>query len=185
MVCCAIWYHLYNLKNMKSTNGGVLILEWNFNYSDSSICLGLMIPDFSFSVQFQGKYLKNALINCLVIYVKFIYWRIYNLTVVSKSLKLSSIEEVLEKAGLLQIGKRVDSINNNSAVFFVKQSSWILFNPFLSEEGEGVAWSQLPPCWSFLNYEKYRKRYEIEIVSLFTFYLKSFLENFLFNHLIS
>ena len=23
---CAIWYHLYNLKNMKNTNGGVLIL---------------------------------------------------------------------------------------------------------------------------------------------------------------
>ena len=23
---CAIWYHFYNLKNMKNTNGGVLIL---------------------------------------------------------------------------------------------------------------------------------------------------------------
>ena len=23
---CAIWYHLYNLKNVKNTNGGVLIL---------------------------------------------------------------------------------------------------------------------------------------------------------------
>ena len=23
---CAIWYHLYNLKNMKNTHGGVLIL---------------------------------------------------------------------------------------------------------------------------------------------------------------
>ena len=23
---CAIWYHLYNLKNMKNTQGGVLIL---------------------------------------------------------------------------------------------------------------------------------------------------------------
>ena len=23
---CAIWYHLYNLKNMKSTHGGLLLL---------------------------------------------------------------------------------------------------------------------------------------------------------------
>ena len=23
---CAIWYHLYNLKNVKNTHGGVLIL---------------------------------------------------------------------------------------------------------------------------------------------------------------
>ena len=23
---CAIWYHLYNLKNVKTTNGGVLLL---------------------------------------------------------------------------------------------------------------------------------------------------------------
>ena len=22
---CAIWYHLYNLKNMKNTHGGVLV----------------------------------------------------------------------------------------------------------------------------------------------------------------
>ena len=26
VVRCAIWYHLYNLKNMKNTHGGVLIL---------------------------------------------------------------------------------------------------------------------------------------------------------------
>ena len=26
MVRCAIWYHLYNLKNVKNTHGGVLIL---------------------------------------------------------------------------------------------------------------------------------------------------------------
>ena len=25
-MCCAIWYHLYNLKNVKKTHGGVLIL---------------------------------------------------------------------------------------------------------------------------------------------------------------
>ena len=30
---CAIWYHLYDLKNVKNTHGGVLILvksAWNF-----------------------------------------------------------------------------------------------------------------------------------------------------------
>ena len=27
VVRCAIWYQLYNLKNMKNTHGGVLILE--------------------------------------------------------------------------------------------------------------------------------------------------------------
>ena len=26
VVHCAIWYHLYNLKNVKNTHGGVLIL---------------------------------------------------------------------------------------------------------------------------------------------------------------
>ena len=26
MVRCAIWYHLYNLKNVKNAHGGVLIL---------------------------------------------------------------------------------------------------------------------------------------------------------------
>ena len=26
MTLCAIWYHLYNLKNVKNTNGGVLLL---------------------------------------------------------------------------------------------------------------------------------------------------------------
>ena len=27
VVCCTIWYHLYNLKNVKNTHGGVLILD--------------------------------------------------------------------------------------------------------------------------------------------------------------
>ena len=27
MVRCAIWYHLYKLKNVKNTHGGVLLLE--------------------------------------------------------------------------------------------------------------------------------------------------------------
>ena len=37
---CAIWYHLYNLKNVKNTHGGVLLLEklqaeaYNFTKSD-------------------------------------------------------------------------------------------------------------------------------------------------------
>ena len=26
MMLCAIWYHLHNLKNVKNTNGGVLLL---------------------------------------------------------------------------------------------------------------------------------------------------------------
>ena len=25
-VCCATWYHLYNLKNVKNTHGGMLLL---------------------------------------------------------------------------------------------------------------------------------------------------------------
>ena len=29
-MCCAIWYHLYNLKNVKNTHGGVLLLVVNF-----------------------------------------------------------------------------------------------------------------------------------------------------------
>ena len=27
VMCCAIWYHLYNLKNVKNNNGEVLLLE--------------------------------------------------------------------------------------------------------------------------------------------------------------
>ena len=26
VTCCAIWYHLYNLKNVKNSHGGVLVL---------------------------------------------------------------------------------------------------------------------------------------------------------------
>ena len=26
VVCCAIWYHLYNSKNVKNAHGGVLLL---------------------------------------------------------------------------------------------------------------------------------------------------------------
>ena len=26
LICCAIWYHLYNLENVKSTHEGVLLL---------------------------------------------------------------------------------------------------------------------------------------------------------------
>ena len=28
---CAIWYHLYNLKNVKNTHGGVLLLVTKSN----------------------------------------------------------------------------------------------------------------------------------------------------------
>ena len=30
MMRCAIWYHLYNLKNVKNTHGGVLLVACNF-----------------------------------------------------------------------------------------------------------------------------------------------------------
>ena len=26
VMCCTIWYHLYNLKNVQNTDGGVLLL---------------------------------------------------------------------------------------------------------------------------------------------------------------
>ena len=34
VVCCAIWYHLYNFKNVKNTHGGVLLLV-NFTKSNT------------------------------------------------------------------------------------------------------------------------------------------------------
>ena len=40
-----------------------------------------------------------------------------NLTALGKSLKLAGVKEVFELTGLLQIGKWVDSLINNSAVF--------------------------------------------------------------------
>ena len=37
---CAIWYHLYNLKSVKNTNGGVLqALACKFTKSDTSSCV--------------------------------------------------------------------------------------------------------------------------------------------------
>ena len=48
---CAIWYHLYNLKNVKKTHGGVLFLLkfkallWNFTKS--------IIPPWVFSTSFE------------------------------------------------------------------------------------------------------------------------------------
>ena len=36
VVRCAIWYHLYNIKNTKNTHGGVLLLEaCNFTKSNT------------------------------------------------------------------------------------------------------------------------------------------------------
>ena len=34
VVCCAIWYHLYNFENVKNTHGGVLFLV-NFTKSNT------------------------------------------------------------------------------------------------------------------------------------------------------
>ena len=48
---CAIWYHLYNLKNVKNTHGGVLLLvklqakTWNFTRS--------IIPPWLFFIDFK------------------------------------------------------------------------------------------------------------------------------------
>ena len=30
---CAIWYHLHNLKNVKNTHGGVLLLDECYHYT--------------------------------------------------------------------------------------------------------------------------------------------------------
>ena len=35
-MCCTIWYYLYNLKNVKITHGGVLILEKLYAKSNTS-----------------------------------------------------------------------------------------------------------------------------------------------------
>ena len=35
MLRCAIWYHLYNLKNVKNTHEGVLLLACNFTKSNT------------------------------------------------------------------------------------------------------------------------------------------------------
>ena len=34
---CVIWYHLYNLKNVKNTHGGVFLLVKACNFTKSSI----------------------------------------------------------------------------------------------------------------------------------------------------
>ena len=62
MVRCAIWYHLYNLKNVKNTHGGVLILvklqvnaphiadrsatNWEAQKLDSAIIISLFKLEF-------------------------------------------------------------------------------------------------------------------------------------------
>ena len=52
----------------------------------------------------------------------------YNLAGAGKSLKLVGNEEVLEKAGLLQIGRRIDSISNGSPVFCFQKLIKIFFS---------------------------------------------------------
>ena len=39
MIRCAVWYHLYNLKNVKNTHGGVLILVKLQGSATRHICL--------------------------------------------------------------------------------------------------------------------------------------------------
>ena len=36
VMCSAIWYHLCNLKNVKNTHGGVLLLVSNFTKSNTN-----------------------------------------------------------------------------------------------------------------------------------------------------
>ena len=36
MMRCAIWYHFYNSKNVKSTNGGVLLLASAYNFTENN-----------------------------------------------------------------------------------------------------------------------------------------------------
>ena len=35
VILCAIWYHFCNLKNLKNTDGGVLLLAFNFTKSNT------------------------------------------------------------------------------------------------------------------------------------------------------
>ena len=66
----------------------------------------------------------------------------YNLAGPGKSPKLAGIEEVLEKAGLLQIGKRIDSISNGSSVFCFQKLIKIFFNSVT----DGFVGPKLPSC---------------------------------------
>ena len=46
---CVIWYHLYNLKNVRNIHGAVLFLvklqaeAWNFTKSNTTPCVFFML----------------------------------------------------------------------------------------------------------------------------------------------
>ena len=46
MMLCAIWYHMYNLKNVKNTHGGVLLLKVTLlNGRFSRFLIAQMVPN--------------------------------------------------------------------------------------------------------------------------------------------
>ena len=49
VVCCAIWYHLHNLKNVKNNHGGVLIFMLIPNRATHHTCLYVTIDFRSFA----------------------------------------------------------------------------------------------------------------------------------------
>ena len=65
MVRCTIWYHLYNLKNVKNTHGGVLLLiklqavSRFLNCTNGTKSRNASHSVLSFSI-WQGKYFNNV-----------------------------------------------------------------------------------------------------------------------------
>ena len=81
MVRCTIWYHLYNLKNVKDTHGGVLILVKLL----ASVCNFTKIntPPWVFIKFFKlYKWYQIALSITFAYSLKFIQYWIENLAMV-------------------------------------------------------------------------------------------------------
>ena len=66
---CAIWYHLYNLKNVKNTHGGVLLLviQLQFFEQQNNIVLHFFsrIKDFFFKKKYYFKKTNQVLLSQL------------------------------------------------------------------------------------------------------------------------
>ena len=58
---CAIWYHLYHLKNVKNTHGGVLLLAPKVIRSFMGVCQMLCLTDTH-----EGAYVTNIMADSQV-----------------------------------------------------------------------------------------------------------------------
>ena len=72
MVHCVIWYHLYNLKNVENTHGGVLILVTFLKLTLLHGCFSRFLNCTKANKSRNASHLRNKAIPGLF------YWKYFN-----------------------------------------------------------------------------------------------------------